>query len=85
MESLKSDQTSFSVLMLSVLSVSDSCNSLIAPSGGTYTLTTNGAVTSALFSCSLGYTLNGTAELTCLEDGTWSESPPLCGMSSFTL
>ena len=30
------------------------------------------------FSCEAGYELDGVERLDCLEDGTWSDIPPIC-------
>ena len=32
----------------------------------------------AMYSCEIGYTLNGTGSRTCQENGEWSEQEPIC-------
>jgi Sushi repeat (SCR repeat) len=43
--------------------------------GGTHSLRVGEAVT---FRCETGYELDGVERLDCLEDGTWSDIPPVC-------
>ena len=54
------------------------CPVLIAPSNGdiAITMTTPGATVS--YSCNTGYILDGAMTRTCLENGTWSDSDPVC-------
>ena len=47
---------------------------------GQVTVTTNGSVTVASFTCGDDYTLSGDNTLTCTTTGTWSGSTPECGM-----
>ena len=48
---------------------------------GNVTYSTNGTITSAQFVCDIGGSMVGSAQLTCLTNGHWDESPPTCGMS----
>ena len=50
------------------------------PSSGGVTVTTNGTVTVATYSCSVGYILNGESTRVCGIDGDWTFSQPSCGM-----
>ena len=54
------------------------CPVLTSPSDGdiVITVTTPGATVS--YSCNLGYILDGAMTRTCLDNGTWSDSDPLC-------
>ena len=60
-------------------SVSVSCQQLDAIPSGNFTMSTDGLVTIANYSCADGYTMEGTAVLTCGTDGAWSSTPPTCG------
>ena len=42
-------------------------------------LESNGLVTSASFTCDIGYTLDGLSLLNCSSAGLWSSMPPSCG------
>ncbi|KAH3840888.1 hypothetical protein DPMN_114346 [Dreissena polymorpha] len=46
---------------------------------GKIAMTTNGSVTMAIYSCERGYTLVGSAALSCRATGTWSGPAPTCG------
>ena len=41
---------------------------------------TNGSLSKTTFQCNLGYTLKGTSQAICIDDGLWNELPPICGM-----
>ncbi|KAH3840887.1 hypothetical protein DPMN_114345 [Dreissena polymorpha] len=45
-----------------------------------YVLSTNGSTTSAIFQCGANYTMVGQSSSQCRSDGTWSNTPPTCGM-----
>lgn len=51
---------------------------LVAPANGSVSHTTRRTGQSATFSCDAGYTLVGSATVTCQPDGTWSASSPTC-------
>jgi len=55
-------------------------NNLSSPDNGTVTLDASTFGSQANYSCSEGYTLNGTTTLTrvCQADGQWSGSEPTC-------
>ena len=62
-----------------IFSVEVSCGQLVDPSNGrvnTSAGTSFGDV--ARYSCDTGYTLNGTAERTCLAKREWNGSVPTC-------
>ena len=42
-------------------------------------LESNGQITSASFTCDIGYTLDGLSLLNCSSAGLWSSMPPSCG------
>ena len=42
-------------------------------------LLTDGLVTTAYFTCDLGFTLDGNAAAICRSDGTWNNPVPVCG------
>ncbi|XP_052281318.1 sushi, von Willebrand factor type A, EGF and pentraxin domain-containing protein 1-like [Dreissena polymorpha] len=54
------------------------CKTLTNPLSGTVTLSTNGLVTKATYSCSSGYTLQGVTNRTCLTDGNWDGADSTC-------
>ena len=55
------------------------CEPLSPPANGIISTTDNDTV--SMFSCNMGYTLNGNDTRVCLMDGTaWSGIPPSCGM-----
>ena len=67
--------------------VTDICSSVIGVSCGTPDIPSNGSVDTstgtsfgdvARYSCDTGYTLSGTAEITCQVDGQWSGRVPAC-------
>ena len=58
--------------------VSVSCQQLDTIPSGNFTITSDGLFTAANYTCSEGYTLEGTAVLTCNTDGVWSSTPPKC-------
>lgn len=45
---------------------------------GAHSPTTNGAVTTVTYTCSIGYTMNGTQTPTCQTNGQWSSPKPVC-------
>ena len=59
------------------------CATISSATGGTVTLQTDGYVTTALFSCNLGYALEGETLLTCRNDGSWDFTSPSCGRYSY--
>ncbi|XP_053399661.1 sushi, von Willebrand factor type A, EGF and pentraxin domain-containing protein 1-like isoform X2 [Mercenaria mercenaria] len=54
------------------------CEELVTPSNGNITLVTSGTETTALYSCGVGYTLEGSAGPTCQSDGTWTTTEQTC-------
>ncbi|XP_053400600.1 CUB and sushi domain-containing protein 3-like [Mercenaria mercenaria] len=54
------------------------CSTLSSPSNGSVTLSTNGVLTVATYSCDVGFTLNGDVTSQCQVDVTWSTVPPTC-------
>ncbi|XP_052791551.1 LOW QUALITY PROTEIN: uncharacterized protein LOC128225682 [Mya arenaria] len=54
------------------------CSDVLGVADGSSTLGTDGLKSSYSFSCGEGYSLEGDAVVTCLEDGTWTSSPPNC-------
>lgn len=54
------------------------CPVLPAPANGTVTVMTPTVGGLAAYACSSGYTLAGVSTRTCLSDGTWSGSAPIC-------
>ena len=55
------------------------CESLKKPKNGDTDLVSDGLITSGIFTCNEGYTLNGTERGTCYADGTWDTALPTCG------
>ena len=66
-------------MLLEINSVSVSCPSLLDLDSGTFTLSSNGEVSQASFSCNDGYHLVGAAVLSCTTNGDWNGSIPFCG------
>ncbi|KAL4229790.1 hypothetical protein ACF0H5_010181 [Mactra antiquata] len=59
------------------------CQTISNPTSGSFDLATNTTHTSVIYTCDVGSTLDGQREQTCLSDGTWESSPPVCvGCSS---
>lgn len=54
------------------------CQALTSPTDGNVTLSSNGTLTTATFTCEIGYSLDGKSAIQCLADGTWSNSSPTC-------
>ena len=42
----------------------------------------NVTMTQLVFSCNAGYNLIGPSNITCLESGRWSDTPPVCKKSN---
>jgi len=57
---------------------------LSSPVNGTVSLDANTVGSQANYSCSEGYTLNGTTTRVCQADGQWSGSEPICEGQSAT-
>lgn len=51
---------------------------LVAPANGSVTQTTGVTGDTAAFSCDQGYALSGSASVTCLTTGAWSDAAPTC-------
>ncbi|XP_060586065.1 P-selectin-like [Ruditapes philippinarum] len=56
------------------------CPSLIEPGNGSVSLSTNGTLTVANYSCIVGYTMNGDTTSDCQTDGSWSSLAPTCSL-----
>ena len=55
------------------------CNPLNAPAnGGFASMCSNTVGGTCTFACATGYTLTGTATITCLPNGVWSAAVPTC-------
>lgn len=54
------------------------CDSPSTPHNGAYTTATDGEVSTSLFTCSNGYTLQGVNEVTCAISGAYSGQEPTC-------
>jgi len=61
------------------------CLTLSGPDNGMVSLSTDGEQTVAAFSCSSGFSLQGSPASLCLTDGSWSNPPPQCGNMSFII
>jgi len=55
------------------------CEPLVAPANGSLLLSSDGSKSTATFSCSHGYSLNGAQTLVCAADGMWDKLVPTCG------
>ena len=56
------------------------CQDLSQPSSGAITFETDGSVTRALFTCDIGFTVQGDANSACLADGSWLTTETSCGI-----
>lgn len=65
-------------------SSSVSCPTPASPDSGDVALSGNGVLTTASFTCTLGYDLVGDDYIMCLNDGTWNSTEPICGKSQRT-
>ena len=63
----------------------DTCPVLGSPDGGSVKVETNGAATTAFYTCDAGYALYGVTERTCQDNGTWSDAPPTCSKFGETI
>jgi hypothetical protein len=54
------------------------CPILEAPNSGYINITSDGSVTIAMFVCDQGYYIDGSSDVTCGTDGTWSAVMPTC-------
>ncbi|XP_060573346.1 P-selectin-like [Ruditapes philippinarum] len=54
------------------------CPDISNPSSGSVTLSTNGTLSQAEFSCSTGYHIAGDEIISCQTDGLWDGAEPLC-------
>lgn len=54
------------------------CTELTSVTGGSYSTYTTGTMSSAKFSCTSGYSLNGVSTITCGSDGSWNAAQPTC-------
>ena len=54
---------------------------MVDPPSGMVSVSSNDSHSLAVFSCVSGYHIVGAVELICGDVGTWSDSPPTCGMS----
>lgn len=60
-------------------SVSVTCDTLYPLASGDVSLTSNGTVSIAIYTCAAGYNLVGISSRFCGEDGTWNVIDPSCG------
>ena len=67
----------FDQIHLSCISVA--CQLPPAIDIGSFLEQTNGTTSSAVYRCPLGYSLNGSQELKCKDDGSWDVAAPVCG------
>lgn len=56
------------------------CDSFTTPSNGSIEISTDGLVTSASVTCSVGTTLVGQPLVECTNSGTWTVSSVSCGI-----
>lgn len=61
------------------------CENLITPRGGDVTLTTSGTQTTAIYTCGVGYTIDGQPNPECATNGSWTASEPTCGNSKLNI
>ena len=61
------------------MNISAKCASLSDPIDGHLVMSTNGSVSIVTIFCPIGYSINGSAVLTCGQDSKWDEDVPNCG------
>ena len=54
------------------------CPTLSNPTNGRVSVPSRAVGSRATYSCNTGYTLSGSSSLTCLSNGAWSGSVPIC-------
>ena len=54
------------------------CPVLSDPANGMVTMTGNSVGDTATYTCDDGYELIGSMTVTCMDDGAWSDGPPMC-------
>ena len=54
------------------------CRTPTQPTQGSFTISGSGIGPRATFTCNPGYTLSGSATITCQNTGQWSPSEPTC-------
>lgn len=54
------------------------CPSVSSLSSGTTTGSSNGTMSTAMFTCVDGYRIEGATQIVCQTDGTWSGDIPSC-------
>jgi hypothetical protein len=64
-------------LLLSLFSVK--CGDVDNIIHGHSSSSTNGSTSQVDFTCGTGFTLNGDSQITCNENGVWSNNVPTCG------
>ena len=69
-----------SILTAGRLFVSVKCAALSDISNGNITFQTDQVSTSASYTCGVGYTLSDDVIRSCLDDGSWTQNDPTCGM-----
>ena len=62
-----------------------SCSTLELATGMSVSITTDGSISTANYSCTEGYTLVGSPAIPCRSNGDWVLSPPSCSMYSYTI
>ena len=61
-----------------IFSIISECIPPLTPGNGSVKVLSNDKI--AAYSCEIGFTLNGSAERKCADDGTgWSDTDPTCG------
>ena len=58
------------------------CEDIASIDNGDLTLSTDGVVTIAVFTCDIGSTINGSSTAECGTDGSWTVTAPQCGIYS---
>ena len=61
------------------------CPDLSDPANGMVSMTGNSAGNAATYTCDAGYELIGSKTVTCMDDGTWNDGPPMCRRKQFIL
>jgi len=64
---------------LNLLFVSEKCQNIAIPASAEVTITSDGFVSTAVYTCLSGYTLIGPDMRTCLLNGSWDGVTPVCG------
>ena len=56
------------------------CAQIVDPDSGSVSVSSDGSVSTAVFSCASGYHIVGDALSVCDDNGSWNSTSPTCGI-----